>query len=314
MSFSDARRVTVTKLPYHPLAEIFPLIEGVAFRDLVEDIRVHGLREPIIILNGMILDGRNRARACEAAQVAARYVTYDGRDPLAFVVSANLHRRHLDVSQRALIAARISEKVTPRRAGPSTKVGAKVAQRDRSERYKPAPLREKPSGEEAAKLMNISGASVTYARAVIERGTDKLIEAVERGNVSVHAASVVARFDPAEQVSILAAGPKAVTVLAREESAARAGKRMARSEVAVSPWDSFRVGDGRAIGNVEYDEAENMSNSLRICADVLDQIRAHVANGARRRIRDIITEKTLTDFISAARVRVCRQKDSGVAI
>ena len=95
------------ELAFHPAAEVFPLLEGDAFEALVEDIRRNGLREPIWLhQDGRILDGRNRYRACGKVDVEPRFQTYIGPDDsiLPFVVSLNLFRRHLNESQRALVA------------------------------------------------------------------------------------------------------------------------------------------------------------------------------------------------------------------
>src|SRR5262249_18836723 len=93
-------------LPFHPLADVLPLIEGAEFDRLVADIREQGLLNPITMYEGKILDGRNRYRACRAAGVTPRYVEFEGKDPAAFVVSQNLERRHLLPSERAMVAAR----------------------------------------------------------------------------------------------------------------------------------------------------------------------------------------------------------------
>ena len=99
---------------FHPLADAFPLMEGEPFDELVADIKAHGLREPIAMYEGEILDGKNRYRACHKAHVPFRTLTFPGdfdlppgADPLAFVISRNLHRRHLTVEQRAEIAAKL---------------------------------------------------------------------------------------------------------------------------------------------------------------------------------------------------------------
>ena len=92
-------------LPLHPLCTLFPRLEGREFDTLVDDIRSNGLREPIITHEGMILDGGNRAAACAAAGVDPRYEQFAGGNLVTFVLSANLHRRHLSHGQAAAIVA-----------------------------------------------------------------------------------------------------------------------------------------------------------------------------------------------------------------
>jgi N6-adenosine-specific RNA methylase IME4 len=186
-------------IPFHPLADIFPLIEGHDFDDLVRDISQHGLREPIVLLHAKILDGRNRYRACVAAKLLPEsldeltvtqikhfkhFITPGAAEPsheelLAFVLSKNLHRRHMDESQRAMVADNIA----------TLKQGART---DLS------PIGEM-SQEDAAKLLNVGKRSVERARVVREHGTPDLIKAVEQGQIAVSVAAVAAYLPPDDQ-------------------------------------------------------------------------------------------------------------------
>jgi hypothetical protein len=104
---------SVTKqLKFHPAAELFPLMEGEDFDALVADIKANGLHEPVVLLDGKILDGRNRYRACGAAGVVCRVFEHKAdcghvADPVAYVVSRNLHRRHLTAEQKRELIAKV---------------------------------------------------------------------------------------------------------------------------------------------------------------------------------------------------------------
>lgn len=89
----------------HPLCTLFPRITGKEFEALVADIKANGLREPIIIHDGMILDGGNRYRACIEAGVEPAVMKFGGGNLVTYVLSANLHRRHLSPGQQAAIVS-----------------------------------------------------------------------------------------------------------------------------------------------------------------------------------------------------------------
>ncbi|WP_175950352.1 hypothetical protein [Burkholderia sp. BCC0405] len=89
----------------HPLCQLFPSLPQAEFDALKQDIAAHGLRVPIVLYENQILDGANRYRACIDASVEPVYKTFDGDDPLPFVLSCNLHRRHLTPGQQAMIVA-----------------------------------------------------------------------------------------------------------------------------------------------------------------------------------------------------------------
>jgi N6-adenosine-specific RNA methylase IME4/ParB-like chromosome segregation protein Spo0J len=197
----------MTALQFHPLAEIFPLVEDTEFDELVADIKANGLHEPIVVYEDKILDGRNRYRACEAAEVEPTFTVYQGDDPVSYVISLNLRRRHLDESQRAMVAAKL----------------ATLKRGDNQH----SPIGE-TSQAKAAELLNVGKRSVERAAEVRDRGAPELVHAVEQGEVSVSAAAVIAGQSIEEQRQILAqVEPRLIVKEAQKINARKAEKRHA---------------------------------------------------------------------------------------
>ena len=191
------------ELPHHPLASLFPLLDGDEFDALVADIRAYGLRQKIILFEGMILDGRNRYAACLEAGIEPRFEVFNGADPLAFVVSLNLQRRHLSKSQRAIVAAKI----------------ATLKDGQRSDLVQGLPIGR------AAEMLNVGERSVARAKAVLDEGIPELATAIERGEISVSAAAELARLPEPEQREIVARGEKEILAVARKSMRASMMKR-----------------------------------------------------------------------------------------
>jgi ParB-like chromosome segregation protein Spo0J len=152
---------------FHPIAEYFPLLVGIELDDLVKDIKAHGLLEKMVLHEDMILDGRNRERACELAGVEPKYEPYSGDHPITFVISKNIHRRHMTAGQRAL-------------AGSQLETLAHGGNRQ------DANLHLAPTRSEIAKDMKVSPRSIATAKTIIDPA---LKAEVKSGKTPLHAAA-----------------------------------------------------------------------------------------------------------------------------
>jgi N6-adenosine-specific RNA methylase IME4 len=101
--------MSVTELmKNHPAADVWPMMDAKRYDELLSDVREHGQREPITICDGMILDGRNRYRACVDLGLEPVTRNFNG-DPWALSWSLNGARRDLEDVRRALIKLRCDE-------------------------------------------------------------------------------------------------------------------------------------------------------------------------------------------------------------
>jgi hypothetical protein len=167
--------------PFHPLANNFPMIDADSLKALTDNIKEHGLLEPIVMYEGMILDGRNRVRACFAAgfKLEPKHFVEFRPTPtmsaLDFVFGKNLHRRHLSKGQRAMLA---DDMATARHGGDHE---------------------SELSRADAAKLWCVSLDSVNGAAFIKNHASPKVIAKVRAGSMTIWRGRCLAKESDEDQ-------------------------------------------------------------------------------------------------------------------
>lgn len=161
------------ELKQHPLSAAFPAMSADDFAALVGDIKANGQREPVIVFEDMVLDGWHRYSACMKLGIQAERFTFGaGKDPVAFVLSQNLHRRHLSASQRAAAVVACTAWAPAHRT------------------KKVETISTLSTNDQMAKAAGTTVRTITDAKAAHKAG---LTDMVKSGAVTAHEAAQVAR-------------------------------------------------------------------------------------------------------------------------
>lgn len=216
-------------LPVHELALLLPDMTADQRDELKRDIQANGLLDPITTYQGKALDGRHRDAICDELSIKPRYVRYTGSDPAAFVISKNLHRRHLTKPQRDALGAKVAayfDAEMRKRRSDGGKTGGKTAGRGRpigsvpngtlpkhhatatssAPNDKPKPKRSRATAK-AASLVGSSTRNVGRAQRV-QKARPDLFAQVQAGNMTVSEAETEVAADKAKAKR---SGPNATT-------------------------------------------------------------------------------------------------------
>jgi len=281
-----ANKNSACGFPFHPLANIFPLMNDQELAELTADIDKNYQQEPVILCDGMILDGRNRALAMEAL------CERDGDDPrecleyedwtkifaepssniLSWVASKNLHRRHLSSHKRKLIALEF-EKLFAERAKERKALGGRSSAPGRTSEKVRADLpelsEERRARTQAAKVMGVSSRGVQQAKQIMgdrSGAVPELKEAVRNEEVSLDAAAAIAKEEPELQRQALTGGKKGVATAAKsrrlsDDELFEQSVKLARAEGHASAamlQNKFVIGLGRAEKMIDRLQRENI--------------------------------------------------------
>jgi hypothetical protein len=228
------------EMVFHEAANIFPLDDD-SLPALADDIKANGQQVAIELLDGKVLDGRRRWLACKMAGVKPVTKDVNVADPVAYVLSLNLHRRHLTTSQASACAAR-AEELHKRLADEA---------QERKKR-KPAdsvrdncPAQNGRTRDQIGAMFGVSGKSVERARQVIDKGIPELVKAIDDGKLSVNKAQYIATQDKSLQSELLDAE------MGREQH------RQKHAKPAQQDDDEQPSGERRGVGIIRANEAIN---------------------------------------------------------
>lgn len=180
----------MNKIDAHPAANLFPMMPDDQYQAFKEDIRKNGFQQDVTFYKGQILDGRNRYKAAIELDLLDELPICEidddtNFDPYQWVISRNLHRRHLNESQRSMVGARLAKlrEGRPPNTGETVSIDTVNA----------------PSLEKAAEQLQVGRASIARAKTVLNEGSQDLIDAVDQGKVAVSRAAAVAKEVPKER-------------------------------------------------------------------------------------------------------------------
>lgn len=219
-------------MEYHEAANIFPLDEE-HIDDLADDIRKNGLLVPLETYEGKLLDGRRRWLACKKANVKPRTMEAECTDPVAYVLSLNLHRRHLSPTQLGMVGARARAIYDEQ---------AKARQKQGKEKL-PYPSESGQARDAAGKAVGVSGKTIDAATRVLKQGTPSLVAAVDADKLAVSTAARAAAMTEAEQNALAS-------------RAMKGAKRQRHAENGHAEPDD-KPGEKKGMGIIRANEAIN---------------------------------------------------------
>lgn len=159
---------------------------------LVEDIKANGQREPIVLLDGQVLDGWHRYSACQRLGVECANTEFPAdQDPVSWVISRNGHRRSLNASQKAMAVVECHRWAPPVR--PNKGDG-------------PSPF---STNAEMAREVGVSERTIKRAKKVAAKASPAVKEAVKAGTVNVEKAAAVVDLPKSQQAKALKQPKKA---------------------------------------------------------------------------------------------------------
>lgn len=194
--------MTIKHYEFHEVANIFPMMTDEEFNELVLSINNNAQREPIILHEGKIIDGRNRYNACLKLDIEPWVKDWDGVGSLLeYVKDKNLNRRQLTQSQKAMVGARMIP--LWEKYGSEAKARMFAGKKVTDPEQKTGQGRALRTNEYVGEVIGANKTYVADARRVINIGSDELVNSVDSGEISLNVANNIVKLPKEQQVTAL---------------------------------------------------------------------------------------------------------------
>jgi transposase-like protein len=307
----------------HPVAALFPMMEGEEFDQFVADIKAHGLREPIKTWDDVIVDGRNREKACKVAGIEPRYKEMKFDDDLAaiqYIMSENLTRRHLTQGQRAMIGEELRprfEEAAKQRQEAGQKKGreaqtARARGEKQSDVAKSSQIGSSPLhvNDQLANMLNVGASTMKMAHKVATEKPE-LAAKVRSGELTLNAAHNIAKGNPnAGKKRPSTPGPKLTPKLEREIACRVLDDKKSNEEVCAEfgiARETVRVAvakeEGLRKGQVEAVDPKSLSVSAQekleaVTRKALRELESDFQKRVEQRVRELMDTSILAHYRS----------------
>jgi hypothetical protein len=248
--------------PLHPACAIWPKMTDEELIELAKAIEARGLKNPVTLYEGKMLDGKNRERACEIAKVDLRIVVYEGDDPIGHSIDLNMTRRHLSKAELSFIA---EELATLKHGG------------DRGNQFTGGKLRVQslPTSEvtieQIGARLGVGASSIYAARAVKRSGEPNVIEMAKGGKVGLATAALYASNTPREEQRTATA-----------EDIKRIGNKLRRGKTMGDRARAYAEATGFKITSITVRKAKPIG---RMPDDTRQKIEGHIAEIKHRQFK-----------------------------
>lgn len=301
----ELMRMRADELTLHPACKLVPEMGPQEWVDFLADVGRRGIVEPLVVMESQVLDGRHRLRAAGAADMeyvpCRRIAELSEKEAAAFVIAAAIRRRQLSDDQRATLAAKYRELIVKEskqeRASTAGKAGGVGRSRPSDENsladnasaklletrsnQEPAPRRERAE-QVAAKTFNVPERKVKAATTVIRNCHPLVVEACEKGEISLACAKSLAAFPLHQQEKWAKGGPVAMKNAARssDRSKIEPPAEVNRHFSSAQPQDQQRSaapnGNGQRAERAARVERLALIQKLKACLHALMEYRGDV--------------------------------------